>query len=407
MHNKNASGELSENKIDESALETAQTQEQATGSESENNKLPEKEEVDTIKAQDSDATKLKTSKVSVIFSLVAVIISLFALYQLLTTIDKIDFDNHVIPIEKRQQDILEDGENAELAKEALLVITPTKTTMTVAGDILLQKEIEEKPEESLNVATESDVLADAETIAENAIQSENEIAITSGSGEDNEAESDTKENLPVEKVSIPLLDGSCIDFIQGESICVVNDYIAIELVNAFDIDDEGMAVLDTTDGAKVVIMTKKVSEKTAVVGIAEAAEAEKIDAAKEFLKNVFEEARLASEDAIQNYEFSGMKFNPEWVKNFRMITSVIELQKEDGSKVYLSNFTNTITGAGMTTNAALTDSINAKYNPSIKDSSTGYIPFLYNHAQGTVKLLATTVEEVGSIFAQTVDVAAE
>ena len=90
-----------------------------------------------------------------------------------------------------------------------------------------------------------------------------------------------------------------------------------------------------------------------------------------------------------------------------MITSVIELQKENGSKVYLSNFTNTITGAGMTANAALTDSINAKYNPSIKDSSTGYIPFLYNHAQGTVKLLATTVEEVGSIFAQTVDVAAE
>lgn len=359
--------------------------------------------------------KNKSSVFFILLALIAIGVSVFSAVKVFELYNKIDYNNHVVNVEAEAA--TPETEPGKLRiEEATLNILPDKTSMKVSGQVILEREaskndeifieVSEEPEVSEEVnLSETDETApseNTENVASEVQESEENTPTTENV--DNEetadnAEAETVDETFKEKIYVPV---DCmemnIDYIQGSDTLVINDCINIKLVPTNNISAEGIAVLDTTNGTQVVTMAKKITPYTAIVGVAESNDSVKITECRLILNDIYVDANVAEEDAVQKYIIDSLPVSADWAHGFKMITSVIELNNAEGKKVYLSNFTNSITGAGIDTKATLTDTAVAKYNKTIKDSKTGYIPFIYDHADGRIKILATSTDELRTIF---------
>jgi hypothetical protein len=189
-----------------------------------------------------------------------------------------------------------------------------------------------------------------------------------------------------------------IDYAIGESMCVIDDLVKVQLVTIDKVKNEGIYVLNVDDNSSMLVMSKKLSEETGLIATARANSKEEIELAQKITEEVYKTSYKANAEIKQTFVFDEMQIAPEWCNDYRMITSVIELSGTGNDKAYLSAFTGSITGAGMSSTVELVNGTKASYSTSIKDSATGYIPFIYSHEKGMVKILATSAEQIPNIF---------
>lgn len=164
---------------------------------------------------------------------------------------------------------------------------------------------------------------------------------------------------------------------------VVNGRTIIKTIPASDVTYNGISEFMGAEGTPILIGERRVNESSAIAvvynleGTTPATE-EDVMVVQEILNNT------RSDKKITTLTLFGVNANPDWAEDLVMTEKALQLIKGESS-VYVSPYTSTF--AEGTTNTLTAGSISLSYSDNIKDTSTGYAPYIYEfpaNQNGTV-----------------------
>ena len=156
----------------------------------------------------------------------------------------------------------------------------------------------------------------------------------------------------------------------------------------------GVGRFTTEDGSEVVTGRKKLDETHCIQATAVSNEEYSGERLQTIIENLINSAEIVdSAKATMNVLGMNVK-NPESV-SVRMTKDILEL--DNGQvKVYVSPYNKSLTGAGLDKSFKIGET-SLKYG-NLKDSATGYMPFMVNGNYGNVKISAVSSDDLNSLF---------
>ena len=156
----------------------------------------------------------------------------------------------------------------------------------------------------------------------------------------------------------------------------------------------GVGRFTTEDGSEVVTGRKKLDETHCIQATAVSNEEYSGERLQTIIENLINSAEIV-DSAKVTMNVLGMNVkNPESV-SVRMTRDILEL--DNGQvKVYVSPYNKGLTGAGLDKSFKIGET-SLKYG-NLKDSATGYMPFMVNGDYGNVKISAVSSDDLNSLF---------
>lgn len=156
----------------------------------------------------------------------------------------------------------------------------------------------------------------------------------------------------------------------------------------------GVGRFTTEDGSEVVTGRKKLDETHCIQATAVSNEEYSGERLQTIIENLINSAEIV-DSAKVTMNILGMNVkNPESV-SVRMTKDILEL--DNGQvKVYVSPYNKSLTGAGLDKSFKIGET-SLKYG-NLKDSATGYMPFMVNGNYGNVKISAVSSDDLNSLF---------
>lgn len=156
----------------------------------------------------------------------------------------------------------------------------------------------------------------------------------------------------------------------------------------------GVGRFTTEDGSEVVTGRKKLDETHCIQATAVSNEEYSGERLQTIIENLINSAEIV-DSAKVTMNVLGMNVkNPESV-SVRMTKDILEL--DNGQvKVYVSPYNKSLTGAGLDKSFKIGET-SLKYG-NLKDSATGYMPFMVNGNYGNVKISAVSSDDLNSLF---------
>lgn len=156
----------------------------------------------------------------------------------------------------------------------------------------------------------------------------------------------------------------------------------------------GVGRFTTEDGSEVVTGRKKLDENHCIQATAVSNEEYSGERLQTIIENLINSAEIV-DSAKVTMNVLGMNVkNPESV-SVRMTRDILEL--DNGQvKVYVSPYNKSLTGAGLDKSFKIGET-SLKYG-NLKDSATGYMPFMVNGDYGNVKISAVSSDDLNSLF---------
>lgn len=156
----------------------------------------------------------------------------------------------------------------------------------------------------------------------------------------------------------------------------------------------GVGRFTTEDGSEVVTGRKKLDETHCIQATAVSNEEYSGERLQAIIENLINSAEIV-DSAKVTMNVLGMNVkNPESV-SVRMTKDILEL--DNGQvKVYVSPYNKSLTGAGLDKSFKIGET-SLKYG-NLKDSATGYMPFMVNGDYGNVKISAVSSDDLNSLF---------
>ena len=156
----------------------------------------------------------------------------------------------------------------------------------------------------------------------------------------------------------------------------------------------GVGRFTTEDGSEVVTGRKKLDETHCIQATAVSNEEYSGERLQTIIENLINSAEIV-DSAKVTMNVLGMNVkNPESV-SVRMTKDILEL--DNGQvKVYVSPYNKSLTGAGLDKSFKIGET-SLKYG-NLKDSATGYMPFMVNGDYGNVKISAVSSDDLNSLF---------
>ena len=156
----------------------------------------------------------------------------------------------------------------------------------------------------------------------------------------------------------------------------------------------GVGRFTTEDGSEVVTGRKKLDETHCIQATAVSNEEYSGERLQTIIENLINSAEIV-DSAKVTMNVLGMNVkNPESV-SVRMTRDILEL--DNGQvKVYVSPYNKSLTGAGLDKSFKIGET-SLKYG-NLKDSATGYMPFMVNGDYGNVKISAVSSDDLNSLF---------
>lgn len=156
----------------------------------------------------------------------------------------------------------------------------------------------------------------------------------------------------------------------------------------------GVGRFTTEDGSEVVTGRKKLDETHCIQATAVSNEEYSGERLQTIIENLINSAEIV-DSAKVTMNVLGMNVkNPESV-SVRMTRDILEL--DNGQvKVYVSPYNKSLTGAGLDKSFKIGET-SLKYG-NLKDSTTGYMPFMVNGNYGNVKISAVSSDDLNSLF---------
>lgn len=159
----------------------------------------------------------------------------------------------------------------------------------------------------------------------------------------------------------------------------------------------GVGRFTTEDGSEVVTGRKKLDETHCIQATAVSNEEYSGERLQTIIENLINSAEIVDSAKITKVTMNvlGMNVkNPESV-SVRMTKDILEL--DNGQvKVYVSPYNKNLTGAGLDKSFKIGET-SLKYG-NLKDSATGYMPFMVNGNYGNVKISAVSSDDLNSLF---------
>lgn len=159
----------------------------------------------------------------------------------------------------------------------------------------------------------------------------------------------------------------------------------------------GVGRFTTEDGSEVVTGRKKLDETHCIQATAVSNEEYSGERLQIIIENLINSAEIVDSAKVTKVTMNvlGMNVkNPESV-SVRMTKDILEL--DNGQvKVYVSPYNKSLTGAGLDKSFKIGET-SLKYG-NLKDSATGYMPFMVNGAYGNVKISAVSSDDLNSLF---------
>lgn len=156
----------------------------------------------------------------------------------------------------------------------------------------------------------------------------------------------------------------------------------------------GVGRFTTEDGSEVVTGRKKLDETHCIQATAVSNEEYSGERLQTIIENLINSAEIVDSAKITMNVLGMNVKNPESV-SVRMTRDILEL--DNGQvKVYVSPYNKSLTGAGLDKSFKIGET-SLKYG-NLKDSATGYMPFMVNGNYGNVKISAVSSDDLNSLF---------
>lgn len=159
----------------------------------------------------------------------------------------------------------------------------------------------------------------------------------------------------------------------------------------------GVGRFTTEDGSEVVTGRKKLDETHCIQATAVSNEEYSGERLQTIIENLINSAEIVDSAKVTKVTMNvlGMNVkNPESV-SVKMTKDILEL--DNGQvKVYVSPYNKSLTGAGLDKSFKIGET-SLKYG-NLKDSATGYMPFMVNGDYGNVKISAVSSDDLNSLF---------
>lgn len=159
----------------------------------------------------------------------------------------------------------------------------------------------------------------------------------------------------------------------------------------------GVGRFTTEDGSEVVTGRKKLDETHCIQATAVSNEEYSGERLQTIIENLINSAEIVDSAKVTKVTMNvlGMNVkNPESV-SVRMTKDILEL--DNGQvKIYVSPYNKSLTGAGLDKSFKIGET-SLKYG-NLKDSATGYMPFMVNGNYGNVKISAVSSDDLNSLF---------
>lgn len=156
----------------------------------------------------------------------------------------------------------------------------------------------------------------------------------------------------------------------------------------------GVGRFTTEDGSEVVTGRKKLDETHCIQATAVSNEEYSGERLQTIIENLINSAEIVDSAKITMNVLGMNVKNPESV-SVRMTRDILEL--DNGQvKVYVSPYNKSLTGAGLDKSFKIGET-SLKYG-NLKDSATGYMPFMVNGDYGNVKISAVSSDDLNSLF---------
>lgn len=156
----------------------------------------------------------------------------------------------------------------------------------------------------------------------------------------------------------------------------------------------GVGRFTTEDGSEVVTGRKKIDETHCIQATAISNDEYSGERLQTIIENLINSAEIVDSAKITMNVLGMNVKNPESV-SVRMTKDILEL--DNGQvKVYVSPYNQSLTGAGLDKSFKIGET-SLKYG-NLKDSATGYMPFMVNGNYGNVKISAVSSDDLNSLF---------
>lgn len=156
----------------------------------------------------------------------------------------------------------------------------------------------------------------------------------------------------------------------------------------------GVGRFTTEDGSEVVTGRKKIDETHCIQATAVSNDEYSGERLQTIIENLINSAEIVDSAKITMNVLGMNVKNPESV-SVRMTKDILEL--DNGQvKVYVSPYNQSLTGAGLDKSFKIGET-SLKYG-NLKDSATGYMPFMVNDNYGNVKISAVSSDDLNSLF---------
>lgn len=156
----------------------------------------------------------------------------------------------------------------------------------------------------------------------------------------------------------------------------------------------GVGRFTTEDGSEVVTGRKKLDETHCIQATAVSNEEYSGERLQTIIENLINSAEIVDSAKVEMNVLGMNVKNPESV-SVRMTKDILEL--DNGQvKVYVSPYNKSLTGAGLDKSFKIGET-SLKYG-NLKDSATGYMPFMVNGNYGNVKISAVSSDDLNSLF---------
>lgn len=139
---------------------------------------------------------------------------------------------------------------------------------------------------------------------------------------------------------------------------------------------------------------KQISKSSAVSVVATNFDVKNTEAVKEEAHRLCNDAVLYN--GTVNFEVLGHAVNAEQAVNIVATNDVISFGQND-STVYLTPYSNSLTGAGFADEVEIVDGFTAKAG-DYQDSESDLKPYIYNDDKGTVKFVAASEDILKATF---------
>ena len=165
-------------------------------------------------------------------------------------------------------------------------------------------------------------------------------------------------------------------------------------ISSNDVPLDAVIELTDSEGKPLISGQKQVSKSSAVSVVATNFDAENTEAVKEEAHRLCNDAVLY--DGTVNLEVLGHAVNAEQAVNIVATNDVISFG-QNGSTVYLTPYSSSLTGAGFADEVEIADGFAVKAG-DYHDSESNLKPYIYNDDNGTVKFVAASEDILKAAF---------